>query len=654
MTPTARISDPRQRGVVIVITLLSVLLLVALILFVLNLGRQVERRVAAQNTADAAVAAGSVWVARSMNTVARNNIEMTRMIGLVNVLDSMPRSTAYALAEQTSFHEALEMQLARGVTGAGPAALGNLLEDELTDFLGELEDEIEQLEEAHAFFLDHDTAELTHYRGPTGMGAFWRAMHAMDEVNQATLESLGRAAQVGSVKAGELTYPPVEAEAAAFMVPVEPNLPWQRGRFDDFERPVKHGLLPESVDDERTNRGPYDTVFGWHHTISRTFGGTWVPGSSQTADGGRGGVPIGSGSGGGRGGRRIGGSTAVTAYAVWGMHDHLLHRVGDFNVHRLRNSRLAMWVRDMADAKLAYLWPADDADDNADDDELNDDELARTVAPEWINDWSQATAIAAAEPDRIVETGFIAMELKSRYPIDHPRFLSPGSWALIDDEGRWQPRLVRVRDWHDPRNWPAQQVAQYGWRDEWQYTVWFDHAIGIAPRTDATGQPVAQPVYRIDHFYFAGVNVGEAEDILDPYAGFNPDSSESPAPSDFDHTRVEADNPDSRRRYLTYFALAQRHDLAQAWPSAFHGRKPYDAVVGLAQAKVFNNHSWDLWTPMWHARLEPITRVDRWAETMRTSHSELAAAPDIDEPMYVDLEGYLTRTAGLAELMLGH
>jgi len=645
MTRTSATERTRQRGVVIVITLLAIVLLTALVLFVLNLGQQVERRIAAQNSADATAAAGANWVARSMNTVARNNIEMTRMIGLINVLDAMPRSTAYALHEQTAFHEALDNQLASGLTNTGPASLASLLDQLLTDYLQELEDEVEQLENANDFFLDNDTTQLTHYNAPSGHGQLWRALFAMDEVNQSTLAELGSYAQVGSTEAGRLTYPDNEAQAAAFMVPVQPEMPWSRGRFNDFERPVKYGLLPDGVDDEYTNRGPYDTVFGWHDTISETFGGTWVPGTRQTAQGGSGGVPIGSGAGGSNG-RRVGGTTVVTGYHVWGMHRHLLHRVGDFTHDRLRNSRLSMWVRTMSDAKMAYLWPDDDATPD-------DDELAATIAPQWINQWSQAIDIARDEPDRIVETGFIAVEIKSKYPRGHAQFLTAGTWALVDDGGRWQPRLVRVRGWHDPRDWPAPQVAQHGWMDQWQYTVFFDQTINIAAQTDADGNMIPQPVYRIDHFYFAGVNVGEGETIMDPYEGFNPDSTDAPAPSDFDHIRV-ADEPTARRRYLTFLALAQRGDVPQTWPSAFHGGKPHPAMIGLAQAKVFNNHSWDLWTPMWHARLEPITQIEQWAQTMQRSRDDLARATTINDEHYNDLETYLTRSAGLAEVMLGH
>ena len=84
--------DARRRGVVIIIVLLAIILLTALVLFVINLGQQVNRRVAAQNTADATVAAGATWVARSLNTVSRNNVTMSRYIALVNVMDSLPQA----------------------------------------------------------------------------------------------------------------------------------------------------------------------------------------------------------------------------------------------------------------------------------------------------------------------------------------------------------------------------------------------------------------------------------------------------------------------------------------------------------------------------------------------------------------------------------
>ena len=77
----------RQRGVVTVITLLAMLLLVGLVFYVINLGRQVNTRVVTQNAADSAAMGGAGWVARSLNVVAMNNVEMARLIAVTNVLE---------------------------------------------------------------------------------------------------------------------------------------------------------------------------------------------------------------------------------------------------------------------------------------------------------------------------------------------------------------------------------------------------------------------------------------------------------------------------------------------------------------------------------------------------------------------------------------
>ena len=86
-------------------------------------------------------------------------------------------------------------------------------------------------------------------------------------------------AQLSAVHGGELNLrQDTRYDKAALMAPVLPQVPWRRGEFNDFERPVRFGLLPGAdrrlrttptgaslgqVDHEITNRGPYDTVFGW-------------------------------------------------------------------------------------------------------------------------------------------------------------------------------------------------------------------------------------------------------------------------------------------------------------------------------------------------------------------------------------------------------
>ena len=134
----------QQRGVVMIITLLGVLLLAGLVLYVLNVGQQVNHRIQIQNLADSSVEAASKWSARQMNTVSRNNAAIARYIAAVNVLDAAPQAAEFTLIEHEAFRDRLAEQLNMPM-GSSPQRLYNLIGDLLNEFLGEIETEIADL-----------------------------------------------------------------------------------------------------------------------------------------------------------------------------------------------------------------------------------------------------------------------------------------------------------------------------------------------------------------------------------------------------------------------------------------------------------------------------------------------------------------------------
>src|SRR5690606_15679165 len=72
-------------------------------------------------------------------------------------------------------------------------------------------------------------------------------------------------AQAAAVEGGRLNLLQsrgVEGADAA-SVAVVSGIPWARGQFQDFRRPVMQGLLPEAIDDQQYRRGPWDALFGW-------------------------------------------------------------------------------------------------------------------------------------------------------------------------------------------------------------------------------------------------------------------------------------------------------------------------------------------------------------------------------------------------------
>ncbi|MAE62266.1 MAG: hypothetical protein CMJ49_13035, partial [Planctomycetaceae bacterium] len=227
---------------------------------------------------------------------------------------------------------------------------------------------------------------------------------------------------------------------------------------------------------------------------------------------------------------------------------------------------------------------------------------------EWVTRYDDA--LNAEALGRVVrETAFFVAEIKSRYPRGHGRFMSAGSWALVH-EGALNPRVAYVGGWMDPARWGVANPGRDVWVDEWMYEIAVDDgAIGITQQLDDDGAPILTPVYRIDYFAFGGVNVGPIVEVRNPHAGFTDRTGQNaPAPVYLDQARSAID-ASGRWPTLGVLAVVQEPDDALMWPSRFAGGKPYAFNVAVAEAEVFNNHSWDLWTQMWHAQLKPVERL---------------------------------------------
>ncbi len=625
-----------------VITLLGVILLAGLVFYVMNLGWQTQHRIEVQHAADATAAAGAGWIARSFNTVAMNNVGIARMIALVNVMDAMPQATAFSHDDMLAIAEAVDGQLNRGVNGSW-------VEDGLKRFRGEVQKEIDLLGPMDHFFNEsgYDVRRMTFYNPPSGSdhGDIWRAMIAMDEQSQAAMETLGVLAQVNAVDGGETNLERSEQRSTAFLVPLLPGVPWVRGRFDDFERPVRQGLLPKDIDDKITNRGPYDVLFGWRDPVRGETEGHGV-GDSDVAGGGKPNVPI------GRGADRdnyVVTSRKPEAYRVYGPLGWMFRALANLAWPHLPHSRFAhydraphsmYWVNHLARIKLDYLWPGTDP--------------VNIVAPKWNTSLINAVGVAGSDPSKIKETAFVVIEIKSVYPKGHPQFLSPGSWTYVYEEEpiyRPSPRIAWVRGWVDPREWGVPQVADYIWRDEWSYTVFFDKDLGIGPLPGEDGALVPQPVYRIDDYMFAGINTGDEEPVRNPH-NFG-SKSDLPAPINFDHTVVTHEQM-VRRQYLTFLAVAHQDNHSMFWPTRFDNGRPFRGNVAIAQVTVFNNHSWDLWTQMWHAQVQAVDDYDEWLARLQTSQADVNPIPALDTEMIDQLDQYLRSIRTLVPVMLSH
>ncbi|MAE68114.1 MAG: hypothetical protein CMJ18_28020 [Phycisphaeraceae bacterium] len=721
------------RGAVLVVTLVGCMVLAALVFFVINHGRQVNARIVTQHSADAAGMAGAGWIARSFNTVSMNNVSMTRMIALIHALDAMPLATRGAHVEQAALRDALAARI--GSLATPDAWLTDVARDQFDRMLSELNDEVAILQPTDAFWTDQfDVSAMTAFEGPSGPGSIWEALRGLDAYSRVAMETLGTLAQVHAVNGGEVNLVADRAaEGSAVMLPVRPEIPWRRGEFNDFERPVAFGLLPGAdrrlrssptsrglgqVDDERTNRGPYDTIYGWRHFLSVSSGGAvvfspydsifnWSDFSAILGGGGGGGGGSSSATltvggvdtsgrpnvfGGGPSNRSEGGPTAdKRAYTVSGTHAWAMRQVSGFAAGHLRFSRYSSWARQLADTKMRYVWGGDSA--------------RRFAIPDWDVAYPSDLDTDAHEPLPFSGTAWFRLDIKSRYPRDDAQFGSAGSWAFedrpltsyevharIERPNRWwlpeyqaalpgggveRRRMIdpdELNDHHD--NLTVTDVGEQAWLYEYEYQVLFDPEIGLPALLDDDGNMVPQPAYFVQVVIYAAVNRnavrpgvfdprnvevtgdGEIDEALvpvvaNPYEGFDPSAAEAPAPIDFDHEQIDS-GEEVRRERFTFLGAAQRSDRPLLWPSRFQGGKPYPMNVALAEGHVFNNHSWDLWTQMWHAQLKPVEDFGHWLDVIDRSLLDAEASEVVSEIELEDLGRFLGSVEALGEIMMAH
>lgn len=598
----------RERGAVLIAVLLALMLLAGLVFYVFNLGRAAQQRVVAQASADATAHAGGAWVARSMNQVALNNIDMSRTIAMINILDSLPMAVEFTHLDQASLEQIIDSQLNRGVSDPH-------VRDALSEMLDTVSEDVRDLEQLDEM-LNHsgfDTRVFTWYDGPNGRGECWRALEALDAANTATMETLADATQATAINAGQSNLRE-SPDPVALMLPARVALPYVRGEFDDFEPVLGSdefygGLTKRAVEtadsaDWYQYRGPFDTVFGWRRIHRR--------GGSGTARSYRGGMPL--------TGRGTVASPTYTPgpavdYSVYGPQRWMVDRMSSI----VSYSRFAVgqrigstprWINLLAGYRLSYLWPGPSS-------------LATVVRPEWENDYSAARALAGTDRSRIRHTRFIVTEMDSKVPRGHPQFGSQGTYSF-------DVRVVYVSGWLDPATWPVDRVNSWIWRDEWSY-------------------PTKNPTnFRIDHVIFAGIDKGEEElEVTNPHNFAS--RADLPAPTDFDYAQVPIDDQ-TRRDYFTYLGVVRQDGRGRLWSRRFDGEDGFSRVA-LAQVRVFNNHSWDMWTPMWQAQLEPIDGYDDWVAQYERDVSDLATEPDLTGAPLGELGDYLASLKPLVDAL---
>jgi hypothetical protein len=767
----------RHRGVVLIITLLAILLIAGLLAYTLNLGDQVAKKIETQNAADAAAIAGATQMARSMNGVAMNNTAMTRNIALINVMDSIPLAVDFSLteveestlADVSAIYQAVNFQIKEGFNfpPLRPAERSLVLREfqKAKEAVGEPggsnQDKSDEamLKQMDKYFKQNPQViqNMTYFKAPSGgPGDIWKALYSLDQYNTTLMSSMGVLAQVNAVETGEENLPKTDA-AAAFIAPIIPAIPTKRGSFNDFQRPVLNGLLPTTVDDTLTNRGPWDTIYGFRNRISGGGGNSYRAPHDVLSDPPRRepGVPASE-------------ATYPDRYSVFGTQEAQIRAFTRVEEQKYY-TRLGSHIRRLANIKAGYIWPKRPNDSgtesltkiNEPDWEVDiekDDE--RSKAPKLPNfadgdrdplrermddNFNMLPLVPTSVPANTVysyvdynktlpqkqkfikETMYLVLDVyhaekdtafdpDKRYAGSNDRN-KPTDW-FIQMHGRFHGRLgMTIRGgFADPRSnspvgtlrsnirdnpaspvpntdpifklmYPEPRTGDYkyepvspGRRDFYRETLRYETNPWVPEGKYVNGgfpelglQPIkvgetfigenearrlvpvyqARPYYRTRYIFLVGINIGPDLLVRDPYTGFNPADTGAPSPTDLDHAVIGA-NSTSKQNYLSVLGFARQPAASSTWSSKFKPNQPNPYLSSIAQAKVFNNHSWDLWTQMWEAQLEPVNNVKGWAARMNPGDKSDLSTIGLDSQVVSDTKEFLTSIQDLTDAMISH
>jgi hypothetical protein len=674
---------------VLIVTLIAMTLLVGLVFYVYNVGDQVNERLQMQCAADSVAVTGAGWMARNMNVVAMNNVGQAKMLSLVPVLDTQPLATEMAFTEVSSWTEALAGVLSQGridpqVRSETEAYLRGGIQS-LHDRMAVQRDILAPYN--HALNQSGFTMEqTTHWavQGTPGSpphGALWRAAVTLDEFSRGAVESCGVLAQSRASRFGRRN-----GADAAFLVPVLPKMPARLGEYMDFQptirgrlkvtsdfaeyRPTggRGGAIPDVAYPHRL--GPWARLHRWRDYIRRFVrtGRQWAAGREGVGRtrGSQGNVNVGgrrvgrsarSPSGGGHPGHwQATGYSELMGYYTYGPYEWAKRHIhwwarghGNENPGKLRDTYYYEYLSRIAQIKLDYMFPPSGLGSSV--------ETKLIHYPQWIVNYPECKALGEDENVRVTSTMLYLIEIASKYPEESPSFMTPGTFRTNGE----YPIAMWTNGWSDPNKWNIPQVANYVWKDAYQYETTQDRQLGIQRETippgDPNGQVVWHPVYMYAWYIFGGIDVGGEVEVVNPCNWDEFDLLPRPMLLDTSEGDYGGDDPDVgfRRDRFTYLGVVRRHSEAPVWQQRFTNANPFGSMVCVAQAKVFNNKSFGLWTQDWRVGLAPVSQWNDWMERLELGIYDAGALESVDPSEIEGIYQYLSAIdADVAELYLHH
>ena len=506
-------------------------------------------------------------------------------------------------------------------------------------------------------------------------GDLWRTAATVDEISQATVDAAGVLAQANAVRFAHDNLGADVKDSAAFIVPVLPKLPAHRGQLADFSPVLRQclrvdleaanigvengsgGAIPNAkwpyrlgpwarllhypdrywVDDERFRdwfNQQEPGYWQYHGQKKRGWRRPWgirVPvgpertGTRQgregrqisgpSAGGGRAGSAAGRGQGARQGGEYTWQPTRliVRGYRTFGPYEWAKSWVSSYAYDRLGDSRFREYYDKLTAAKLNYIFGP-----------VNP-KLVDIHYPIWITDLEEArqTTDPNGNPIRKVLTRYYYIEVISKKPEGAAGWASSITSDNLDDPvakdfAGWVPP-EDLRQMVFGNNAEVKGPEQVGLLPMWRFT-----SEGKETITNPDGSVKDEwPVYFSWYFIFGGVDTGP-----DNWPISNPANWDSfdvpPAPMIMDGSEEDTDegmnidcysdypNEGVRREHFAYLGIVRSGTRSAVWGQKFRLSNPTKSIFTVAQAKIFNNSSWDLWTQDWQVQLTRVVDWDDW------------------------------------------
>jgi hypothetical protein len=689
----------RRKGQVLLIALVAMTLLAGLVFYVYNVGNVVNRRLQTQTAADSAAISGATWMARSMNLVAMNNVAVARLIALDPILDSLPLAAEMAHVDADALTDSASGQINDSNNRDIPneyheqvlfrSAMAKLLTrlKEQRDIVADLDAALNQ---SNFHVEDVTFWTLPDVQGNGPHGSLWQACMALDDFSQATAVSAGTLAQANAD-----AFARANGAEAALLLPISPILPAVEGSFLDFQKVLQWQVRVEYNDETGAIRGfiqkvgsgsegggaipdfvfPYRvgpwarllkpfTIIpwsrGWRDPIWQVTDWRILP-ADPTAGKVRGGPNIFL-NGHGIGDNALTGSPATrrpseykcVGYLSYGPYQWALRMLGGWPGSGLAGTAgsgslglndlpFLQHLQSLSDIKFEYLF------------DVRPVSLRSTRYPQWTLEYPQAVRYAQANPDKVAHTVYFQFRIVSSAVPMGPKWLTPGTYRTNEDSmlSFWADGWQDIGAMNN-----CVRVGKYVWRNEWGYETTQDSSIGIQLRKDAQGNEEYQSVYVTDWYVFVGIDAGDKEVSVRNPANWTA-GERLPAPMLLD-TSLGDYTPDAdsgvRRSFFTFLGAAGRSDAAPVWPQRFSSANPGGKMYAIAQASVFNNTSWDLWTQDWQAQLCTVTQWEDWTNQLEKSVADASPKPPtVDSEKLREIWEYLSRlNPDLVEKYVNH